>query len=617
MGKRKKKMIVGNALAEHVQPSEDRPQSETITPLFTKLSPFLLPTLLIVLIIAAYAQVFSCGFIEAYDDEEFVTQNSLVLQGMTWHGLKWSLTSFMTGNWHPLTWWSHMLDVTVYGLNPGGHHATSLALHMLNSLLLYFFLFRTTGFRGRSFLVATLFALHPLHVESVAWISERKDLLSTAFGLIALHLYTHYVRTRRLIYYLAMFTLFCLSLMAKPMLVTFPVLLLVLDYWPLSRFRDQSCYALVREKIPFLLPVLSLSVLTVLAQKSVGAIMDRALPARIYSAFDAYVVYLRKFFVPTDLASFYPYLPISPARALLAALLLISVSLWVWRCRRRCPWFIAGWLWFLGLLIPVIGIISVGAQAYADRYAYLPAVGVCIMVVWLFAGLSEMAGIPSWARTMTSAVVIFACTLLTWQQVGYWQDGFSLYGRELAVINGNWHAHFNLGAMLVERKRYDEGIAHYQEALLNQPPSVANIYHNLGVAYERKGDSSLALSYFRSTIRLAPERAMGYLAVARVLSRAGDVEGALSAIRAGLKHAEDTWLLLAKEAYLLHKMGNVDAADKVYRQAIAKEPYAVESYVNLGILLMEQGRTADFVALVGQLRQVNPAEADKLAKSDK
>jgi len=614
MSSRKRRSATVAAASADVLQTDQRPEAaaEWFSP--TNLNPWVLPVCLAVLTILAYLQVFSCGFIEAYDDEEYVTRNMFVLQGLTWHGFTWSMTSFLTGNWHPLTWWSHMADVSLFGLNPAGHHATNLAIHVFNTILLYTLLARITGFRGRCFLVAALFAVHPLHVESVAWVAERKDVLSTMFGLVALHYYVQYVHTYRKVFYLAMFASVCLSLMAKPMLVTFPCMLLVLDYWPLARFRERSFTSLVREKIPLFLPVMAISALAIVAQRSVDAIATRPFLSRIYGALNAYVVYLRKFFVPHDLSSFYPYVPVSMLQALSAVLFLLTLSILAWWYRSRVPWFLAGWLLYLGLLVPVVGLIGVGAQAYADRYMYLPAVGVSIMAVWLLAGVMEKMAVPSWIRLLCTAVAIAGCMLLTWKQTGFWKDGFSLYGRELAVLNGNWHAHLNLGTMLVERKRYDEGIAHYENALINGPPSEASIYHNLGVAYERKGDQAQALSYFRRSIHLAPARDRGYLGVARVLSTTGDMAGALSVIREGSRNVPDNWLLLAKEAYLLHSLGNIDAAEKVYRQAIAKEPFAVQNYVNLGILLMQQQNRADFDLLAGQLRKINPSEADNLVK---
>jgi len=613
MGSGKKSSNKKGAPADYAPPAAEPDSSSTAKLPNIRLHPLVFPAILLLITMVAYAKVTSCGFIEAYDDEEFVIQNTAVLKGLSWYGLKWSLSSFMTGNWHPVTWWSHMADVALFGRNPAWHHAVNLALHLLNTMLLYAFFNRTTRAAGQSFVIAALFAVHPLHVESVAWIAERKDLLSTAFCLGALHCYLSYSRTFRLANYLAMALFFCLSLMAKPMLVTLPFLLLILDYWPLARLRNQPFRQLVWEKLPLLLPVLAISIVTVIAQKSVGAMVARALPARLSTVLDSYLVYIRKFFTPYDLASFYPYTPVSLNRALIAALILAGISLVAWYCRRRSPWLLAGWLWYLGLLVPVIGFVSVGVQAYADRYTYFPIVGICVMLVWSAAELFRQLPGQPWPAVVSTAVFVVACTITTWMQVGYWQDGFSLYARDLAIVPGNWHAQMNLGTMMVERKRFDDGINYYQSALLNSPPSQGNIHYNLGVAYERKGDAVLAARYFRSTTELSPGRDSGYLGLARILSSSGDLTGALKAIQDGLDNVPDNWLLLAKEAYLLHKMGNTTAAIKSYRQAITKEPSLVQNYVNLGILLKEQGNTAELIPVIEQLRQIDPKAADELA----
>lgn len=613
MASRKKQPA--NKQISGVQPPAETGQPAAPESQGAKWQSLIFPAMLILMTLVAYAKVTSCGFIEAYDDEEFVTLNAVVLKGLSWYGLQWSLSSFMTGNWYPLTWWSHMADVALFGRNPAGHHAVNLALHLLNTLLLYAFFSRTTRAGGKSFVIAALFALHPLHVESVAWIAERKDLLSTAFGLLALHCYAIYSCSSRLASYLAMFLFFCLSLMAKPMLVTFPFLLLILDYWPLGRLRNQSFRQLAWEKFPLLLPVIAISVVTVIAQKSVGALVARTLPARLSTVLDSYLVYLRKFFAPYDLASYYPYIPVSTLRVITAAVLLAIISLGAWHYRHRCPWLLAGWLWYLGLLIPVIGFVSVGVQAYADRYTYLPIVGICVIVIWSAAELFRRLPGQPWPAACTATVLIIACAVATWIQVGYWQDGFSLYARELAVVPGNWHAQMNLGTMMVERKRFDEGIDYYQSALLNDPPSQGNIHYNIGVVYERKGDTVMATQYFRSTTELAPGRDSGYRGLARILGRTGDLTGALNAIRQGLDKVPDNWLLLAKEAYLLHKLGNTTAAINSYRQAIAKEPSLAQNYINLGILLKEQGRTAELRPIIKQLRRIDPKAADELAST--
>jgi tetratricopeptide (TPR) repeat protein len=347
-----------------------------------------------------------------------------------------------------------------------------------------------------------------------------------------------------------------------------------------------------------------------MTQKAVGSVVDRPILLKFSSAVYSYSIYLKKFFAPYDLASFYPYSPVSPSRVIFAVLVLTVISVCVWRYRQQRPWLITGWLWFLGLLVPVIGIISVGAQAYADRYTYLPIVGVCIVVVWLFADLK----FSSRVKVFLSSAAMCIFMLITWKQVGYWKDGFTLYHRELEVVKGNWHAHFNLGSMLVDRKRYDEGITHYREALLNEYAPRVFIIYNLGVAYERKGDTSQALDFFRSAVQLMPGLDKGYLGQARILSSNKDMTGALSIIREGLGKVADKSLLQAKEAYLLHMTGDLDGAVKGYRLAIALSPYYEQNYINLGVLLLQQGKGADFSTLIDQLRRVNPAAATNLAK---
>ncbi len=508
------------------------------TPVSPRLQQFFFSVILCAMTIASYAQIFSCGFIEAYDDELYITLNTVVAQGVTLQGVLWSLTSFVAGNWHPVTWWSHMLDVTMFGMNPAGHHASSLIIHVINALLLYFLFFRISSLRARSFLVAALFSIHPLHVESVAWVAERKDLLSALFGLGALHAYISYASSQRRAYYLAMFILFCLSLMSKPMLVTFPFLLLVLDYWPLERIRNQSFYSLLMEKIPLFFPVAAVIVVTIIAQRSAGALIplaNNSLFVRISVALNAYDVYLRKFFIPYDLASYYPYTSVSGARIIIAVLVLGVISVIVWRLRLHRPWLLTGWLWFTGMLVPVIGIVRVGSQSYADRYTYLPIIGVIIMVVW---GGAELLGRvnPGWhAKIVISVIVVFACAAHSWTQTGYWKDGFSLYSRELAVTEGNWHAHLGLGNMLVNRNRFNESISHYYAVLVTSPRSAA-AHRNLGLSFAKTGDITSAQTHLQTAITLRPRSIDNYLDLACLFKRKGEEESALLVVTEGLRN---------------------------------------------------------------------------------
>lgn len=581
-----------------------------------KLHKLLLPAILCVLTLASFAQLFSCGFIEAYDDELYITLNPVVAQGVTIQGVRWSLTTFAAGNWHPLTWWSHMLDVTLFGMNPTGHHVTSLFIHAVNALLLYSLFFRTTGLRSRSFLVAALFSLHPLHVESVAWVAERKDVLCALFGLGALHAYISYASSQRRAYYLAMFISFCLSLMAKPMLVTFPFLLLLLDYWPFERMRHQSWYQLVREKLSLLFPVMVISVVTILAQQSVGAVTpfaDDSFPTRLSVAFNAYVVYLRKFFAPYDLASFYPYTSVPGLLVVVAVLILGTISVIAWQHRQNRPWLLTGWLWFLGMLVPVIGFVSVGAQSYADRYTYLPIIGVIVIVVWGGAEILGRINLGKHSKTAISAAVILVCSALTWMQTGYWKDGFSLYSRELAVTKENWHAHLGLGNMFLDRKRFNEAISHYYAALITIPrPALA--HHNLGTAFEKIGDTVSSQKHFEVAIQLNPVAEDNYLDLANVLRRKGDMAGALRVVTEGLRNVPSSPSLHANKAFTLQCMGQVEEAIAEYQHALNLEPGFVPIYASLGALYVQSGKMIEFRQLLARLNRINPVEAQKLSQ---
>ncbi len=587
------------------------------SPVFPKLRQYIFPVLLCLLTLATYARLFSCGFIEGYDDEPYITQNPVVAHGLTLEGLRWSFTTFTAGNWNPLTWWSHMIDVTMFGMNPAGHHAVSLIIHIANALLLYLFFFRVTGLRARSFLVAALFSLHPLHVESVAWAAERKDVLSSLFGLCALHAYLSYTSSQRRALYLVMSVLFCCSLMAKPMLVTFPFLLLLLDYWPLERMRHTSFHHLFLEKIPLFIPVAAISVVTMIAQKSAGAMPQLAEDTfflRISVALNAYVVYLRKFFAPYDLASYYPYASVPADRLIAATAVLALISALVWRLCRQRPWLLTGWLWFAGMLVPVIGIVRVGAQSYADRYTYLPVIGVIVIVVWGGAELLGRVDPGGHARTAISAVAILACAALAWTQTGFWKDGFSLYTRELAVTEGNWHAHLGLGNMLTNRKCYDEGILHYYAILITNPLSPA-AHRNLGVAFEKKGDTASAQTHFQAAMQLLPESEDNYLSLAQILRRKGDLEGALRIVIDGLRHVPYSTSLHANKALVLQRMGRIEEAITAFQYTLNLNPGFVEIYVPLGGLLEQSGRVAELRGLLEQLNRINPAEARKLSQT--
>lgn len=444
-----------------------------------------------------------------YDDPSYVADNPIVRAGLTWHGLAWAFTTFLTGNWHPLTWLSHMLDVDLFGVDPGSHHLVNLALHAANSALLFLVLLRATAQRWRSALAAALFAVHPLHVESVAWISERKDLLSALFGLLAILAYVGYARRPSLGRYAAVAALLASSLACKPMLVTLPVALLLLDWWPLRRRAPLT--ALVREKVPLLLLVAASSAVTFLAQRSGGAVWTLeglAIPARLANAVLSYGGYLAKAVWPTSLAVVYPHPALTPAglpaaRVALSAAVLVAVSLLVAWQRSARPFLACGWLWYLLTLVPVIGLVQVGPQGMADRYTYLPLVGIFVACVW---ALPDAVGTPlrRYAVALAALAAVGSAAIAARVQTRYWRDSLTLFSRALAVTQDNQTALRNLGVAYVERGQYERGIAALR-ASLRLMPGDALAWMDLGIALATVGDNAAAGQAFREAVQLRPD----------------------------------------------------------------------------------------------------------------
>ena len=480
-------------------------------------------TILIVsllLIGCAYYRVLGNGFI-SFDDPDYVTDNGFVRQGFTPEALAWAFTSIDYCNWHPLTWLSHMLDVRLYWLSPAGHHLTNLLFHWANTVLLATFLLRITGAFRRSLAVALLFALHPLHVESVAWVAERKDVLSAFFWFLTLHAYVSYARRPAAGRYLLVLGCFLLGLMAKPMVVTLPLVLLLLDFWPLERFRPGtggetsiSPWRLAAEKLPLLLLSAASSVITFVAQKGGGAVapLDTSLPANAGNALVSYAVYLEKMVWPLRLAFLYPFdvHGLTPWRLAGTALFLAAVSLLVVLIGKNRRYLVTGWLWYLVTLLPVIGLVRVGPQAMADRYTYLPLTGVFIMVVW---GAAELAaGSRRRERLAAGAgvAVLLVLFLLTWRQTAYWRDSLTLYNHALAVTEDNWLAHNNLGTEYLMHGDVERAVWHYQEAIRINP-RFDRAHNNMGRLYLGRDMLPEALEEFKKAVECNPRFATARL----------------------------------------------------------------------------------------------------------
>ena len=482
---------------------------------------------------AVYAQVRDFDFVN-YDDVDF-TGNLNVRKGITAQGLQWALTSGDGGNWVPLTWVSHMLDFQFFGLDSGWHHLHNVLLHALASVMLCIFLERATGTRWRSALTAFLFALHPLHVQSVAWVSERKDVLSACFWFLTLWLYVRYAERPGTGRYLAVALGFCLGLMAKPMMVSLPFVLLLLDYWPLARLGQRGRKA-IWEKFPLLGLAGVAAAITYLAQKHAAAVNFVPLEARLANATHSYAVYILQTFWPTRLAFFYPY-PRDFAFAFLPlvaeGVLLAVVTTGVIVLRRRAPYLLMGWGWFVVTLVPVIGLVQVGDQAHADRYMYIPMVGLLVMLIWGAAEILEKLPAKKLAIPLAAAACL-ASAAVSWVQVGYWRNSETLFRRALAVTSDNKIANNNLGNYLMDSGRLSEALPYFETAV-RIDPEFALARNNLGTALGRMGRLPDAIAQLQIAVRLWPDAADPHANLGTALAQAGRLPEAAAEFETALR----------------------------------------------------------------------------------
>jgi tetratricopeptide (TPR) repeat protein len=516
---------------------------------------------LIAAIIIVYIQVVGFGFINL-DDPGYVSSNDIVKQGITPEGIRWAVSTFHKANWHPLTWVSHMLDVQFFGMNPGMHHLTNVIFHILNTLMLFFVLKRMTGTLWRSAAVAALFALHPLHVESVAWISERKDVLSTFFWLLTMMGYVWYVQRCTVRRYLVVVLSFVLGLLSKPMLVTLPFVLVLLDFWPLkrwdpflsgsinndqckrtlrSRYKQQAFPILIAEKIPLIVLALVSSVITFYAQKSGGAVSSVdsiAIGTRLANAITSYAAYLDKMIRPYNLAVFYPYMDaFNFVTVSLSALLLILITTVVLLAVRKKPYLAVGWLWYLGTLIPVIGIVQVGSQSMADRYTYIPLIGVFVMIVW---GIVDLLGRQRYGKTvLRTATLVFPLFIwVSWVQAGLWKNNETLFMHALDVTKNNYIMHYNLGITLYEQGDVDGAVREYQESLKIKP-DLAEAHNNLGSIVLLKGYPDVAIRHYLESLRVNPYQTDIYNDLGAAYLRKGNIPRAIECFQEAIREKSD------------------------------------------------------------------------------
>ncbi len=588
--------------------------------------------------VVAYQGVLSSEFIR-FDDPRYVTENVHVREGLTAEGARWALTAVHSSNWQPLSWLSHMLDVELFGLEPGGHHATNLALHVANAVLLLLVLSAATGAVVPSALVAALFALHPTHVESVAWVAERKDVLSTFFGLLAIAAYVAFARRGGAGRYALVVLGLTLSLLSKQMLVTLPFLLLLLDHWPLERLRSGRIGRLVLEKVPLLLLVAVFVAVTVWAHAwTLGPNRIIPLEERIANAVMSYGLYVWKTLWPADLALVYPH-PSLPGGtpwqawqvgAMSVALLAATAAALGARAR---PYLAVGWLWFLGLLVPVIGLLQTGTQGMADRYTYLPAVGLYVMVA--FGAADVVRSRPRLGRPLAALAVawVAALSFVTWNQVGHWRDSYSIFSHSVAVAPGALVMHSNLGNVLLDRGEVDAAIEQYEIAIgiesgrahVHRPLAIAlrrkgriveAVRHELiargieadsaaglvaiGQALEATGDADGALASFRKSVEVDPEATESRTQLGMALLRHGDDDGGLRHLREAVRLDEGSAKHRTNLGHALFRAGNTAEAIEHYRAAVAAAPETATAFRNLGDALLQSGELDEAIVFYRQ-----------------
>lgn len=517
--------------------------------------------LVLLVTVSAYLRVLGADFVN-YDDETYVTANPHVQSGLTREGLLWAFNVGYEGNWHPLTWLSHMLDCRLFGRSPIGPHAVNLLLHLANTLLLLLLLNRMTGSLSKSAFAAVLFGVHPLHVESVAWIAERKDVLSALFWFLTLWAYVRYSESLSPRRYGLTMGFFALGLMSKPTLITLPLVLLLLDYWPLGRWSGGSPWRLIREKIPLLAMSLASGIITVAAQHGGGAIrsmVELPLSSRVANAVVAYISYIAKMLWPAGLAVFYPHPGDLPMWHILAAVVfLAAVTVLVIRSGRGRPYLVTGWFWYLIVLMPMIGLVQVGDQSLADRYTYISLTGLFVMVAWGMGEWAKGRKRASIVPGLSAILITLALAGCTWRQTGYWRDSVSLWTHALDVTAENAVGHYNLGVELQKLGRTDESIGEYEQAIRINPKDV-DAHNNLGEAYSTLGRLDEAIEEYKHAIAADPRYANAYNGLGAAYGRLGRTEEAVEA----------------------------------FSQAVSSDPDLAEAQANLAVALFADGRYAE------------------------
>ncbi|PYT28731.1 MAG: hypothetical protein DMG57_13915 [Acidobacteria bacterium] len=548
--------------------------------------------------VAVYWQLNRYQFLN-FDDDAYITDNPSVAAGFTWDGVRWAFTAIDYFYWQPLTWLSHMLDCQLFGLNAGSHHFTNVAIHLINAVLVFALLRRMTGFVWRSGVAAALFSLHPLAVESVAWVAERKNLLGGLLWLLTMWSYVWYVERPSSKRYQCVLIMFIAGLMAKPVVVTLPLILLLIDYWPLRRpewHRREGVRRLVIEKLPLIVLATLSSFLTYVGTKRMGAmdiLGDVSTPTRVANAAYSYIRYLEFTIWPRGLAILYPYdRSLALWKGLVCGVVLAAATFGVFRVRKTAPYLLVGWLWFLAALVPMIGLVQVGAQAMADRFTYVPLLGLLIAAVWAAGNI--FSGRPRTAAAL-AGVAVFLCTGCSWVQAGYWKDSATVFERAIAVTRNNMLAEYHLGWALEKQGRLSEAISHFRETTRIDPESMPG-YYATGSALATMGKYSEAADSFRLAIRYQNNYADAYYFLALMMVQAQRAPEAIEPFRQALKLGIKPEFAAQAHDHLgmyFVSQGENEKALAEFRAAVNADANLTPAQKNLGVALVRAGRQQD------------------------
>ncbi|MGA2092580.1 MAG: tetratricopeptide repeat protein [Sedimentisphaerales bacterium] len=563
---------------------------------------------LAIVTLAVYWSVGNYEFID-FDDDAYVFKNSTVQSGLSLQNIKWAFTTVHCSYWHPLTWFSLMLDCQLFGVKAGPMHLVNVAFHIANTLLLFIIFNRMTKRLWPSAFIAALFAFHPLNVESVAWIAERKNVLSTLFWLLTMLAYVRYAEKPKSSRYIITLIAFTLGLMSKPMLVTLPFVLLLLDFWPLDRFSNQQSAIsnLFLEKLPFIFLSAILCIITFIAQQKVGAMAVMPLKERIANAVVSYLAYIEKLFMPVNLAVLYPYPAglIQLTKIIIFALFLILLTVLLLYYGRRFKFLAFGWLWYLGTLVPVIGIIQVGAQTMADRYAYVPFIGLFVIIAFGAADFLKTVPFKKIALTALASVSLIACIALTSIQLKYWQNSISLFERTLALTKNNFNILNNYGTTLVGLKKYKQAVQYLAKAV-ELCPEAPDFHNNLGASLKGTGRLDEAIEQYKIALKLDPGYGLAHQNLAIALAIKGDYDGAIEQYKIYLGPNANVAELYQDLARLLVEEGKTGDAAGQLEKALAVNPDSVKILTGLGYALAQSGKPDQAVEYYYKALQLDP-----------